>query len=135
MPNSGVKYSTEYLTTEKLTAALLALPETIATLVGHHSVVVQYGWSSYIHPDLTYTPMNCFGKRSLQELIQYSIDRGITVPGESDFLFEVPEQRLEIVICHESDIHLDGNENELLERFMALEPFTQYRWYSKDELE
>lgn len=73
--------------------------------------------------------------RWLQYLIEDSIDQRIVVPGESDFLFEIPDKRLEVKFCHESDIHLDGSDDELLQKFMTTEPFSQMHWHTREEVE
>jgi hypothetical protein len=73
--------------------------------------------------------------RWLQYLIEDSIEQRIIIPGESDFILEVPEKRLEVVFCHESDIHLDGKDDDLLQRFMTSEPYLKMRWYTQADVE
>ncbi len=134
MPNRAAKYSSDYLPKERMHSLLLALPAVLKSLLGEHKIIASYGWASNIHGDLHYKPMND-DTRWLQYLIEDSIAQRIVVPGESDFRFEVPESRAEILYCHESDIHLDGSDDELLRRFMATEPFSQLRWYTQEEVE
>jgi hypothetical protein len=133
MPNKAAKFSSEYLPQEQIHAALLALPIVLQSLVGEHRVIAMYGCSSNLHGALLYQPMGS-DTRWLEGLIEDSIDQRIIEPGSSDFLFEVPEKRLELLFCHESDIHLDGADDGLLQKFMASEPYNEMRWYTKEEL-
>lgn len=133
MPNAAAKYSSDYLSKDQMHAALLALPGVLHGLLGEHKIVAMYGWATNIHGSLHWKPMED-DTRWLQYLIEDSIDQRIVVPGESDFLFTVPEKRLEVMFCHESDIHLDGSDDELLKRFMTTDPFLQMRWYTQEEV-
>jgi hypothetical protein len=134
MPNKSAKFSSDYLSKEQMHAAILALPGVLQTLLGEHKIIASYGWGTNIHVDLTYKPMR-EDTRWIQYLIEDSIEHGIVLPGGSDFLFEVPEGRLELLFCHESDIHLDGSDDELLQRFMATEPFSGYHWSTREDVE
>ena len=134
MPNKGARFSSHYLPKEQMHSALLALPGVLQTLLGEHKIVVRYGWAANIHSDLMYHPMND-STNWIQYLIEDSIEQRIIIPGESDFRFEVPNGRLDLVFCHESDIHLDGSDDELLRRFMATEPFCKMQWHTKEDLE
>ena len=133
MPNKGARFSSDYLPKEQMHAALLALRGVLQSLLGEHKIIASYGWACNIHGDLLYKPMR-EDTRWIQYLIEDSIEQRIVVPGESDFRFEVPEGRLDLKFCHECDIHLDGADDELLQRFMAMEPFLQMRWYTLDEV-
>jgi hypothetical protein len=134
MPNKGARYSSEYLSKEQMRSALLSLAGAFRDLLGEHEIVAMYGWATKIHDDLHWQPMKD-DTRWLQHLIEESIDQRIVIPGESDFLFEVPEKRLELKFCHESDIHLDGSDDELLHQFMNTEPFSRMHWYTQNEVE
>jgi hypothetical protein len=134
MPNKGVRFSSDYLPKEQMHSALLALPGVLQTLLGEHRIVASHGWAANIHSDLRYHPMNESTHR-IQYFIEDSIKQRIIIPGESDFRFEVPNGRLDLVFCHESDIHLDGSDDELLRRFMASEPFCKMQWHTKEDVE
>jgi hypothetical protein len=134
MPNAGAKYSSDYLPQEQMRAALLALPGVLQQLLEEHPLIASYGWAANIHGDLCYKPMREH-TRSIQYLIEDSIEQRIVIPGESDFRLEVPEGRLVLLFCHESDIHLDGADDELLQQFMATEPLSQMRWHTREEVE
>src|SRR5687768_643230 len=104
MPNSAARFSTDYLPKDQVHTALTSLPGVFQALLGDHKIVASYGWACKIHGDLCYKPMR-EDTRWLQYLIEGSIDQRIVIPGESDFCFEVPDKRLEVLFCHESDIH------------------------------
>ena len=134
MPNKAARFSSDYLPQEQMHALLLALPKALLSLLGEKRVVASYGWAARIHGDLFYKPMR-ENVLTLQYLIEDSIEQRIVIPGESDFRFEVPEGRLDILFCHESDIHLDGMDEDLMRRFMATEPYSQLRWITGEEVE
>ena len=48
---------------------------------------------------------------------------------------EVPENRLNVTFCHESDIHLDGTDEELLQHFMSTVPYSSFHWNTREEVE
>lgn len=133
MPNSAAEFSTDYLTSEQMHELLVALPDSLMRMLGEHKIIVYYGCSTNIHGGLQWKPMN-HQTQWLQWLIEDSIEQKIVIPGESDFHFEIPEKRLQITFCHESDIHLDGEDDELLHQFMATEPFVQLRWYTQQDV-
>jgi hypothetical protein len=134
MPSSAAKFSTDYLSKDQMRDALLALPVALLSLLGEHKIVVSYGWAAHIHGDLMYKPMH-EDTRWVQYLVEDSIAQKIIVPGESDFYFDVPENRLNVTFCHESDIHLDGSDDELLQRFMSSEPYCRFRWNTREDVE
>ena len=134
MPNKGCKFSTDYLPNEEMHAALLALSKVLLHLLEEHPIIAMYGWAAHIHDSLHWTPMDD-DTRTLHHLIEDSIEQRIVIPGRSDFLFEVPEKRLEVAFCHESDIHLDGSDDELLQQFMQTAPFVHMRWHTQAEVE
>jgi hypothetical protein len=134
MPNRAAGFRSDYLSKEQMHDALLALPGVLLELVGEHKLVAMYGWATKLHADLWYKPMS-EDTRWLEYLIEDSLDQRIVIPGESDFKVQVPENRLEVMFCHESDIHLNGSDDDLLQRFMSAEPFVQMRWHKREEVE
>jgi hypothetical protein len=133
MPNSAARFSSEYLQKEEIRNALVALPEVLNSLLGKQRIIATYEWGSNIHGNLHHVPMNLDTER-LPYFIEDSIDQRIVVPGESDVRFQVPVDRISILFCHESDIHLDGVDDGLLEQFMANAPYSLMRWYTSDEV-
>jgi hypothetical protein len=62
--------------------------------------------------------------RGLERFIDDSLGQQIVVLGGSDFVFVVPENRLEILFCHEGDIHLAGRDPALVEGLRASAVFS-----------
>ena len=134
MPNADATFSTDYLSIEERSEALFALPAALISLLGQHKLIAYYGWSCKIHGSLHYVPMEDRTDH-IQYLIEDSVEQRIVTPGESDFYFEVPEEQLEILFCHECDIHVDGTNEDLMRRFMATEPYSRYKWHTKEEVQ
>ena len=126
------KFSTEFLSEEQMREAMFSLPNVFQELLGTCRVVASYGWSCNLHVDLCYKPMDV-GTSWMEYFIEDSVEHRIVVPGHSDFRFVVPENRLDLMFCHESDIHLNGSDDELLRCFMSAEPFARFRWLTCDE--
>lgn len=126
-PQVALKYWSQYLNKEQVHEALLSLHVVLLNLLGQHKLIANYGFSVNLHNDLTWVPM-----RTDTELLQYfiedSLEPKIIVPGESDLHLEVPEKRMNIHFCHESDIHLTGTDEDLLQKFMQSEPFSRMNW-------
>ena len=113
-------------------AALRAIPTVLAEIFGDCTFTAYYGCGAHLHAALLYIPMAVFRPACCR--MMNSIVQRIVVPGESDLLIESPAKELEITCCHESDIHIDGENAESLQRFMSAEPFRKIRFYSRDEL-
>jgi len=64
--------------------------------------------------------------------IDDSIEQRIFQIGGSDLLIASPDSNLKILICHESDIHLDGTDdaaiNTIIARFPQLDFRTADEW-------
>jgi hypothetical protein len=133
MPNRAAKFSTDYLSKEQMSEALAALPTVLQSLLGDHVVMASYGVAAKLHGDLCWKPMKDH-TLSLQYLIEDSIQQGIIVPGEADFYFDVPEDRLRVLFCHEADIHVDGSDDALIQKFISSKAYADYHWYSQEEV-
>lgn len=133
MPNLAAKFSSEYLTAEQMAASLKTLPAALLELFGEWRYTVLYGWGSGLHVDLWYMPMSV-GACGMSWFIEESVDQRIFVPGGSDLFIKSPRNELEILVCHENDIHVDGESLDAMQRFMAAEPFRNMRFFSQDEL-
>jgi hypothetical protein len=133
MPNSGATYSSEYLSIEQMSAALNALQGVLENLFGDCELIASYGWGANLHGDLWYKPMKIY-RGTLRFFLEDSIEQKIVVPGESDLYINSPNGELKLLFCHESDIHVDGTSEELMKRFMAAEPFSGFRFFSREEL-
>ncbi|HWP59125.1 MAG TPA: hypothetical protein VNL14_14625 [Candidatus Acidoferrales bacterium] len=115
MPHVVAKLHSRSLSSEETRRALRSLPRVLAELVGETIVSARYGWGSSLHADLQYVPMR-LTTAALERFVEDSLAQEIVVPGSSDFCFVVGERRLEILFCHEGDIHLDGDDPLLIER-------------------
>jgi hypothetical protein len=129
MATTSDQFSTDCLTPEQLREAMVALPAVLMHLLGDCVVTARYEYGCNIHPDLMYQPM-AVGSSFMMHLIQNSLDQRIVEPGDSDIRFELPEGRLDLLFCHEGDIHLNGTDDSLLDRFMKAAPFDQFTWHS-----
>lgn len=133
MPNLAAKFSSDYLTADQMAASLKALPAALLELFGECRCTVLYGWGSGLHTDLWYMPMSV-AVCGISCFIEESVDQRIFVPGGSDLFIKSPRNELEILVCHENDIHVDGESLDAMQRFMAAEPFRDMRFFSQDEL-
>src|SRR5262245_41456828 len=134
MPNSACKYSTDYLSEEQMRDALLSLATALRSLLGESKLTASYGFGTRIHGALQHVPMSS-GTECIQYLIEDSIEQRIIFPGGSDFYVEAPDDRLIVTFCHESDIHLDGSDEELLQRFMSSTPYVNFHWNTREDVE
>jgi hypothetical protein len=126
------KFSSDYLPEDLLRECVVALPRVLLALLGDAELTAMYGWGAKIHSDLTYQPMRVW-TTWLESFIEDSLEHRIIVPGQSDFLFSIPEERLHIVICHESDIHVNGTDDLLIQRFLQTPPFSNVKFHSRDD--
>lgn len=133
MPNFAATYSSEYLPAERMLTALRQLPGILEELLGKCMLSVHYGVGSNLHSALLYVPM-AVATEVLPSFLEDSIAQTITVPGESDLLIASPAGELEVLFCHEADIHVDGKSRELMQRFIASRQLSDIKFYSKDEL-
>lgn len=133
MPNLAAQFSSEYVTAEQMAAALKALPAALTELFGECKCTVLYGYGTQLHVDLWYKPMSV-GTCGMSWFIDESVDQRILVPGGSDLFINSPHNELALLFCHESDIHVDGESLDAMQRFMAAEWFRDVRFYSQEEL-
>lgn len=132
MPDSSDKFYSDILPAERMRQAMEALPDVFRGLLGECIVTAYYGFGAKIHADLQYAPMRV-GTGWIDRFIGDTIKRGIVIPGRSDFSFTTPDERLEVLFCHESDIHLKGKDDALIEQFIAAPPFSEIRFRSRAE--
>jgi hypothetical protein len=134
MASKAAKFSTDLFAEGADACCSAGFARCAANLLGEHKIVAMDGWKTKIHGSLHWQPMND-DTRWLQYLIEDSIEQKIVTPGESDFIFEVPAKRLEVMFCHESDIHLDGTDDQLLQQFMTSEPYLQMHWQTQADVQ
>jgi hypothetical protein len=128
MKQDGTIY-TRQLSEAEVQSVISGLPSLIRVLVGDCIVVAEYGWTCNIHNDLQYKPMEV-GIGWLDRFLAESMDQRIFVPAHSDLSITTPNGGRQIQFCHESDIHLSGqdtslvrqaSEHELLKGLMKIE--------------
>jgi hypothetical protein len=118
MPHSIQGLSSGALSSTEIRRAMMALPAAFQQLLGDTIIIAYYGWGCILHADLQYVPMRV-STHSLEGFVRESLGQEIVIPGGSDFCFTVPEGRLEILFCHEGDIHLKGSDSLLLDALQA----------------
>lgn len=125
MASLPTDFRSRELSPEEVRAGMLALPAVVRKLVGECIIVAKYGWACELHPQLCHIPMQV-GIAWLDRFIDDSLRQKIVIPGECDFIFEVPG-RLQIIFCHERDFHAGGTDKELLQAFLSQAPFNTWK--------
>jgi hypothetical protein len=115
MKSEEIEWVSAPLQAEQLKDVLESLPVVLRELLGDALIKAMYGWGCNLHMDLCYVPMTV-GTTWSDRFIKDSLEQHIFVPAGSDMYFEFPDERLEIMFCHEGDIHVSGPDNELRER-------------------
>ncbi|MEI7459889.1 MAG: hypothetical protein WCK15_10815 [Pirellula sp.] len=126
MPNLGAKFSSSYITVEVMREFIAQLPSQLRPILSSPNLTVSYGWGCKLHPDLWYKPMNV-GLDLFPYFIEDSETQGIFQIGQSDLLIESPDSRLQVLLCHESDIHIDGTDNETMAKLVEAFPNIDFR--------
>ena len=126
MPNHAAKVSSAYLSSELMAEFIAELPMVIREIYGDRNLTAYYGWACNLHSDLLYKPM-AVPLDVFPYFIEDSIEQRIFEIGGSDLLIEFPDSNLQILICHESDIHLDGADDEAINKIVASFPQLGFR--------
>lgn len=124
---------------EQLQSVLESLPLVLMDCSGDCLITAMYGWGCNLHTDLCYVPMKVATKW-IDRFIRDSLEQRIFVPADSDLSFELPDERIRLLFCHEGDIHVSGSDDELLEKLLASAPFkelsfTRYRKGAKQSVQ
>lgn len=126
MPNLAAKFSSAYIDANNMREFISRLPTVLREIYGDCRLTASYGWSCNLHQDLLYKKMTvpldvfpCF--------IEDSMDQRIFEICNSDLLIESPDGNLRILLCHESDIHLDGTDDQSIARIVARFPTIDFR--------
>jgi hypothetical protein len=115
-------YVTKLLKPEEIRKALHELPAFLKSELSSDTILTAvYGWGCNLHPDLCYQNMRV-GIGWIDKFINDSLRQEIVIPGDSDFTIEIPENKLQIVFCHEGDIHTGGTDIELQKRLWEKTP-------------
>ena len=123
--------TTRILTKAEVDAILKALPAFLFRLWGNSVVTVLYGTRCNIHNDLQHVPMGV-GISWLARFLSESERQDIFVPGASDLFIRDEQERVEILFCHEADIHISGSDKELVARVVGDDLFRGLMLASKD---
>jgi hypothetical protein len=107
---------TTVLSHDRLLKEANRLPGYLIAL-GTEKVVVSYGWGSGIHEDLWYLPMQV-KIAHLRLFLADSISQRIYLPGDSDLLIEDEPNTWSVRLCHESDIHLESDREDVVDYFV-----------------
>ena len=126
MPNYAAKFSSAYVSSDVMREFIAALPSIMREIYGNQNLTVYYGWASNLHPELWYKPMGV-PLDVFPYFIEDSIEQRIFEIGSSDLLIESPDSNLRILICHESDIHLDGEDDDSIKLFITKFPQLDFR--------
>ena len=126
MPNLGAKFSSSYITVEVMLEFIAQLPAQLRPILSSPKLTVSYGGGCNLHPDLWHKPMNV-GLDLFPYFIEDSVAQGIFQIGESDLLIESPDSRLQVLLCHESDIHIDGTDNDTIAKLVEAFPNIDFR--------
>lgn len=124
MPHSMGGLRSNLLSGAEVRRVMHSVPRLFEDLLGDAAVTAYYGWGCNLHADLQYVPMRV-AIRSLERFIGDSLAQEIVIPGGSDFSFAVPEGRLEILFCHEGDIHVKGRDQSLVEAVQNTTVFSE----------
>jgi hypothetical protein len=106
---------TRLLSVGEVEAVINGLPDLLWSLAGDCILTAEYGTECNIHNDLQYVPMQV-GIRWVDRFLAESREHGIFVPAKSDLSITTPNGGLTILLCHESDIHVTGTDETLIER-------------------
>ena len=116
---------TRVLSEDEIQSVIIGLPSLLKALAGDCIVVAHYGWACNIHPDLQYKPMEV-GISWLDRFLSESIEQRIFVPASSDLSVATPNDGFELLFCHESDIHLSGKNEQLVQQACEHKLLTKY---------
>ena len=72
---------------------------------------VMYGWAYDVENQWEWIPLPANG---LSAFLDDSARKGVYRHGHGDLLIKVPSLSVEVTFCHESDIHVAGEANDLM---------------------
>lgn len=104
-----MEYVSAVLDREEILAYLVKLPS-LLNAQGCRECEVSFGWQAELPVDELWKPHR-LTLDALPGFTESAMERGIYVPGQSDFFLELPDRELEVRFCHESDIHVIATED------------------------
>ena len=133
MANFKPKYSSECISVERMHQVCNNLHIVLLEVLGNATCKAMYGWSCDLHIELLWKPMQV-PQSMMESFIRDSISQRIFLPGKSDLIIESPDEKLTLNLNHESDIHVDGSDDELIKKFVTYDSFNDIKFYSRKEL-
>ena len=100
---------TRRLNQAEIKAVIQGLPELLQQIDADCVLSIEYGCGCNIHDDLQYKPM-AVGIAWLDKFIADSTEQCIYESGKSDLSLATPNGGVTILLCHEGDIHIEGND-------------------------
>lgn len=115
------------LEADDLEAGMRALPGFCRQTLGDALVTAFYEFGCNLPGDLLYLPIRV-GTQWMDRFINDSLQQRIVLPGESDLRVVVEGGRLEVLFCHEGDIHLEGTDADLLNSLVSWQPYAGFQF-------
>jgi hypothetical protein len=93
----------------------IAEAATVILAAGVERVAVEYGWGCNLNPMQLWQEIEV-ATAELSEFVKSAIREGVFRLGASDLFVRVKSLELQLLFCHESDIHMKGRRSDLKER-------------------
>lgn len=126
MPHYGSKLSSAFISEAQMRQYIDALPPLFTELYEGQLLTASYGWACNLHADLVFLPMRV-PVQTFEYFMLDSIAQNIYEIGRSDLLITNPDKDVLITLCHESDIHLDGDNEAILARLINIVPGIEFK--------
>ena len=127
MPHHKAKLSSRYITAAEMAQFAKGLPQLFSEIPGEEKcMIIHYGWGCNAHQDLLYQPMPVL-LEAFPQFLEESIEQKIFDFGDCDLLIDSVNGELKILLCHESDIHIDGSNDELAQKVSEAYPSFEFR--------
>lgn len=109
---------TEELSREQLLGQVPRIAEVFSSM-GVETVVVEPGWGSSVNTGELWNESE-ISTNDLDKFVQASVKAGVFNPGMSDLFIMNRDRTAQFKLCHESDIHLATEDQELCDRVARL---------------
>lgn len=126
MANFAAKFSSATIEPDQVRSFIAGLPALLEESYSDRALTFYYGFDCNIHNDLTYKPMRV-ALKVFSYFVEDSIDRKIYEVGKTDMSIESPDSDWKILLCHESDIHLEGENDEFIQKIIKAFPVFDFR--------
>ncbi|QDU25633.1 Bleomycin resistance protein [Anatilimnocola aggregata] len=132
-PPPTESYRSEYLKPERIRSAIVQLPPILFRLLGKCEYSVSYGVGTRLHGSLLFHPLGV-PTDYLPSFLEDSLEQKIVEPGGTDLIIDAPNGELSLLFCHEADIHVDGTNHDLIQRFITCEELADIKFTLKANL-